>query len=70
MGWHEGRTEKIVVDPGSALKLRRELGDMGIRHATVYGDLQSVPFDPLRLQYRIILTALLHGLFKSAFSVV
>ena len=42
MEWHEGRTEKIVIDPGSATTLRRELGDMGIKPATVYGDLQSV----------------------------
>lgn len=42
MEWHEGRTMKITIESASAAKLRRELGDMGIKHATVYGDLQSV----------------------------
>jgi hypothetical protein len=42
MTWHEGRTMKIKIAAMSAGAIRKELGDMGIKHATVYGDLQSV----------------------------
>jgi len=39
---HDLRTTAISVDPKSAAKLRAELADMGIKPATVYGDLPSV----------------------------
>ena len=42
MEWHGGRITTIKIDTADAPKLRRELGNMGIRHATVYGDLQAV----------------------------
>jgi hypothetical protein len=42
MEYHEGRTSNIALDPGNVRRLRKELADMGIRHSTVYGDLQSV----------------------------
>ena len=42
MKFHDGRITAIHVLPKKAKSIRRELGLMGIRHATVYGDLQAV----------------------------
>ena len=39
---HEERTVTVRIDPGRAASVRTELAYMGIKHATVYGDLQSV----------------------------
>jgi FRG domain len=39
---HDKRMQKLVIDSNSAQRLRRQLTDMGITHASVYGDLQSV----------------------------
>lgn len=52
MEWHEGRTEKIQIDPAYVVTIRRELADMGIKHATIFGDLQSV-CRSIRCQYGI-----------------
>jgi hypothetical protein len=42
MEFHDVRTTEISIDPAHAPHLRAELADMGIRHGTIYGDLQSV----------------------------
>lgn len=42
MRYHRQRWGKILIKPGAAGKLRDELSEMGIKHATIYGDLQSV----------------------------
>ncbi len=42
MDFHDRHMAKIQLDAKSAPELRKQLADMGIRHATVYGDLQSV----------------------------
>ena len=39
---HSGRTTTIRIVPDRVPRIRKELADMGVRHATVYGDLQSV----------------------------
>jgi hypothetical protein len=39
---HKNRTAEILINPGAAAKIHRELMEMGIGHATIYGDLQSV----------------------------
>jgi hypothetical protein len=39
---HDERTTSIAIDPNCIETIREELADMGVRHATVYGDLQSV----------------------------
>lgn len=39
---HSKRMSRIDIDPVAAPTIRKELSGMGIRHATVYGDLQSV----------------------------
>jgi hypothetical protein len=39
---HKHRIDKIEIDPAGVPTLRRELAQMGIRHATVYGDLHMV----------------------------
>ena len=42
MKFHDGRITVIHVSPKRTKSIRHELALMGIRHATVYGDLQSV----------------------------
>lgn len=42
MKFHDERTTEISIDPGLASHLRAELAEMGIKHGTIYGDLQSV----------------------------
>jgi hypothetical protein len=42
MSYHGQHMSKIVIDPKSSGKIRTELADMGIKHSTVYGDLESV----------------------------
>jgi len=42
MEFHDERTTEISIDPGRASHLRAELAEMGIKHGTIYGDLQSV----------------------------
>lgn len=42
MEFHDERTREISIDPGRASHLRAELAEMGIKHGTIYGDLQSV----------------------------
>jgi hypothetical protein len=42
MKFHDGRITVIHVAANKTKSIRKELGLMGIRHATVYGDLQSV----------------------------
>jgi hypothetical protein len=42
MRFHKERIKKILIAPAAATKLRLELADMGIKHATIYGDLRSV----------------------------
>jgi hypothetical protein len=42
MKTHQQRLDKVEVDPAAVRKLRRELEQMGIRHATIYGDLHMV----------------------------
>jgi hypothetical protein len=42
MKFHGKRTIEISIDPGRASHIRSELAEMGIKHATIYGDLQSV----------------------------
>jgi len=39
---HRQRLDKVEIDPSAVGKLRRELEQMGIRHATIYGDLHMV----------------------------
>jgi FRG domain-containing protein len=39
---HQERLDKVAVDPTAVGRLRKELAEMGIRHATVYGDLHMV----------------------------
>ena len=39
---HRQRLRVIPIDPGSVQDLRDSLADMGIKHASVYGDLESV----------------------------
>jgi len=39
---HKERTKMILIEPAAATRLREELADMGIKHATIYGDLRSV----------------------------
>jgi hypothetical protein len=39
---HKKRLRVIPIDPGSVQDLRDSLADMGIKHASVYGDLESV----------------------------
>ncbi len=42
MEYHEEKTTSLPVDRDRTKSLRKELDGMGINHATVYGDLQSV----------------------------
>jgi hypothetical protein len=42
MEFHGGRITEISIDAGHASHLREELAEMGIKHGTIYGDLQSV----------------------------
>ncbi len=42
MEFHQKRLDKILIDPSSAGAVRRELVELGIRHATVYGELGAV----------------------------
>jgi hypothetical protein len=42
MKFHDERTAEISIDPRRASYLRTELAEMGIKHGTIYGDLQSV----------------------------
>jgi hypothetical protein len=42
MEFHDERTTEIAIDPGRTSHLRAELAEMGIKHGTIYGDLQSV----------------------------
>lgn len=42
MKFHRGRMDKIRIEPMAADAIRRELAEMGIRHATVYGELGAV----------------------------
>jgi hypothetical protein len=42
MEFHDERTTEISIDPGRASHLRAELAEIGIKHGTIYGDLQSV----------------------------
>jgi hypothetical protein len=42
MKFHGERITEISIDPRRASHLRAELAEMGIRHGTIYGDLQSV----------------------------
>jgi hypothetical protein len=42
MEYHDKHISKIRLDPRCVLTLRSELAEMGIKHGTVYGDLQSV----------------------------
>lgn len=42
LGFHDGRIAVIHVAANKTTRIRRELELMGIKHATVYGDLQSV----------------------------
>jgi FRG domain len=42
MKFHDGRITVVHVSPQKAKRIRDELALMGIRHATVYGDLQAV----------------------------
>jgi hypothetical protein len=39
---HRQRLDKVEIDQSAVGKLRRELEQMGIRHATIYGDLHMV----------------------------
>jgi DNA replication protein DnaC len=40
--FHRVRMDKIHIEPTAADAIRRELAEMGIRHATVYGELGAV----------------------------
>jgi len=42
MKFHGERITEISIDPSRASHLRAELAEMGIKHGTIYGDLQSV----------------------------
>jgi hypothetical protein len=42
MEFHDERRTEISIDPARASHLRADLAEMGIRHGTIYGDLQSV----------------------------
>lgn len=42
MEFHDERTTEISIDQSRASHLRAELAEMGIKHGTIYGDLQSV----------------------------
>jgi len=42
MEFHDVRTVEISIDPTRASHVRAELAEMGIKHGTIYGDLQSV----------------------------
>lgn len=42
MKFHGKRTIEISIDLERAAHIRSELAEMGIKHATIYGDLQSV----------------------------
>jgi len=42
MKFHRIRMDKIHIEPTAADAIRRELTEMGIRHATVYGELGAV----------------------------
>jgi hypothetical protein len=42
METHRQRLRLIPIDPGSVQDLRDGLADMGIKHSSVYGDLESV----------------------------
>jgi hypothetical protein len=42
MEFHDERITKISIDRNHASHLRTELAEMGIKHGTIYGDLQSV----------------------------
>jgi FRG domain len=42
MEFHGERITEISIDPSRASHLRAELAEMGIKHGTIYGDLQSV----------------------------
>lgn len=42
MEYHEKHLAKLELNPLCARDIRKQLADMGIKHATVYGDLLSV----------------------------
>ena len=42
MDYHTGQLRTLSIHAGSCDVIRDQLGDMGIHHATVYGDFQSV----------------------------
>lgn len=42
MAWHAKRLTKIDIEPASSTEIRRQLAGMGIRHGTMFPDLQSV----------------------------
>jgi hypothetical protein len=42
MEFHDERTTQISIDSDHASQLRAKLAEMGIKHGTIYGDLQSV----------------------------
>lgn len=42
MKFHDRRTVEILIDPTSASTIRNQLAEMGIKHGTIFGDLQSV----------------------------
>jgi hypothetical protein len=42
MEFHQQRLDKVQIDPTALEPLRNELRDMGIHHATIYGDVHAV----------------------------